>query len=229
MFIKPYTLFKDELSLSRFRGALIQSSLLFSPLFLCFSIIKEIALPQTVPFFILYLFNPMVLMTLIPFCFYEDVAEGYLSWLKGREQLLRFYFVAKLMGGILLLIAPCLMLSGIGLWLSEGQNMTFQSWGLFSLNALLSYTTLLCWGNLFQLLIGGSFKNDGMSMGVSLLSLLVLPLMVPTFIVGLEFINVLAHGDFWGYYLGMQGGLLMASFFASLGLVPLVIKHTEWD
>lgn len=226
MMIKLTIIFRDELSLFHLKNTLVQGILYYTLLLFCLSLLMKSSPPeafdnQTLTF--MMTFNFILLSTLIPPYFSGDFSDGYLTWLKGREGMLRSYFLAKIMGGFFLAVLPIVLLSLFSCILMEIDKSLMIP---FSLNALLSLSTALCWGSLFQLLIGGNQSNQG-SLSTSLLSLLLVPLMVPTCLVGWEWINALVRGDYWGYYLGMQGGLLLASLSISLGLAPLIIKNTE--
>lgn len=218
---------RDELSFSHLRNTLVQGILYYALLLFCLSLLVKSSSQESEGQALIFMitFNFILLSTLIPSYFSGDFSDGYLTWLKGREGLLRSYFLAKIVGGIFLLILPILLLSLISCFLMGSHTST----GIlipFMLNSLLSLLTALCWASLFQLLLGGSQTNHG-NLNTSLLSLLLVPLMVPTCLVGWEWINALVREGYWGYYLGMQGGLFMASLSISLGLAPLIIRHTE--
>jgi len=227
--LKLAVLLKDELSFSPIRNTLAQGMIHYGLLLFCLSILvksdgSQISQIQTL--ILIIVFNFILLCNLIPSYFEDDFSDGYIIWLKGKEGILRSYFLAKILGSIPLFIAPILLLS-LGCFVFLGWVAPIEVILPFFINNLLSLLTVLCWGSLFQLLIGRSNLNKQGSLGTSLLSLLLLPLLIPTFLVGWEWINALVRGDYWGYYLGMQGGLFMASLATGLGLAPLVIKHTE--
>lgn len=227
---KITVLLKDELSFSPVRNTLIQGMIHYGLLLFCLSILVKSDGSQTSQIqtlILIVVFNFILLSTLIPSYFEDDFSDGYITWLKGKDGMLRYYFLAKVLGGVALYIAPILLLS-LGCFVLLGGVAAIDVIFPFFISNLLSLLTVLCWGSLFQLLIGGSNLNKQGSLGTSLLSLLLLPLLIPTFLVGWEWINVLVRGEYWGYYLGMQGGLFMASLAAGLGLAPLIIKHTEF-
>lgn len=222
-------LLRDELSFSSVRSVLVQGLVHYALLLFCFSVLIKSdgsLASQIQAFSLTVVFNFILLSMIIPSYFEGDFADGYINWLKARDETLHAYFLAKIVGGIPLFIIPIVLLS-LGCLFSMDLEGALNSLCPFVLHSTLSLFTALCWGCLFQLVVGGTNLAQNCSLGTSLLSLLLIPIMVPTILVGWEFINALVQGNYWGYYLGMQGGLLIASLAMGLGLAPVIIKHTE--
>ena len=187
-------LLRDELSFSSIRYFLVQGLIHYALLLFCFSILIKpdgSSTSQIQAFTLIVIFNFILLSMIIPAYFEGDFSDGYLTWLKGRDETLRSYFLAKVIAGIPLFIIPIVLLSlGCLFCMSLGGSLVVLF--PFVLSSMLSLLTGLCWGCLFQLLVGNNLSGNG-SMGTSLLSLLLVPLMIPTFLVGWEFINALVQ------------------------------------
>lgn len=153
--------------------------------------------------------------------FWEDLSSGYLSWLKVHGQNLRTYFFSKIISRIVILGIPLIGMIYL-FFLSLGAPHYSAT---YYLCLALSLSIVICWGSLLGVLFG-KVSHRGTS-SIFFMGFLLLPLMIPTILVGVECMKALVMGQFCGYYLGMQVGLFVMTFSLCLILAPFILNQVE--
>lgn len=220
---KLYHLLYAEISPIHGGQIITQGILYYILMWLCLTLFnwqQGAPLSQVQFLYLLIIFNLLILLSLIPSYFTDDLAENYLVWFRQSDTTLRLYFVAKLLGAWIQFALPLL---GASLVLIKMLNLTIPLFP-FCASTILFYSTTLCWGSLLQLIMGSPQNH---SLQGTLLTLLIIPILMPLFFVTWECINALAQGSHWAYYLGMQSGLFLTSVAVGLGIVPLAVQHQE--
>lgn len=216
----------DEITWIRFIGSWIQVGQFFGIItflfLLCFSSHpSSLDLPP-----VIYGLSLLYLITLVPSIFQDDIHGDYLTWIRTNLQssniVLVSYFGSKILTSYILYVCPILFLN---LLLIHSLNL--DQIGLYTLSFSLSAGITLCWASLFQLLFENGLANQYSLSLSSLLSLLTIPLLIPTLLVSIECLKAIVMGEYCGYYLGMQGGLFLATLAATLTLSPFIINQIE--
>lgn len=154
----------------------------------------------------------------------NDRRDGYLDFLivtnTFHRPVLRQYFFSKLIALYTLTCLPLLCMTAIAFLISG--EMTHFGWAYF-LSLALSLGILCCWRQTILFL----FCGQNSSSPVYFLSFLLVPFLVPSFLIGCECIKSIAAGEFSGYYIGMQLGLFLITLSMNLALAPLVLNQVE--
>jgi len=177
----------------------------------------------TVQFYGFLLFGVSLLFASLDqhFLFGDDLQEGYMNWLKVQGQNLRTYFFVKVFAKYVTQLVP-LMLMTLLFFFSLSISFSYM---VYFLCLGFSLGIVVCWGSLLGILFGQSSQR-GMSSSY-FFGFLLLPLLIPTILVGVECMKALVMGQFCGYYLGMQAGLFMVTLSVSLVLAPFVLNQVE--
>lgn len=155
--------------------------------------------------------------------FLDDWRDGYLNWLKVHGQNLRSYFFVKVLTKFIIQLFPLL---GLTLLFFMVMSISF-SYIIYFLCLSLSLGIVICWGSLLAALLGVSDHKGEGETSTYFMGFLLLPLLIPTILVGIECMKALVMGQFCGYYLGMQLGLFVVTLSLSLALAPFVLNQVE--
>lgn len=221
--VKLIYLFLNEFSKKNIGQILIQSLLYYTIMLISLNLLGDSPLSELTKSIqilaFIAVFNTLLLFSLIPDYFQDDLKNHYTSWFQNNDSSLRSYFFIKLLAGLTQFILPITCISLLILLMSSLSLNYFA----YTLGIFIYLTTLLAWGCFFQILIGNSFT----SLQNTLQPLLTLPILIPLILVSSEFMKALAHNDHWEYYLGMQIGLCLMSITMTLAFIPIIARHLE--